>query len=64
LAVTLWEPSRDKEIRLGTRPFAIDWKNGGSVQAEFGWAELQRELRVRTAIDRERRRAKDDQLFA
>jgi hypothetical protein len=44
--------------------FAIDWKTSDDVRALFGWAHPKRELRVRTAMDRERRRARDEQLFA
>jgi hypothetical protein len=65
-------------IRGHAPAFSIDWKgkgydstgrestlpNGGDVETAFGWARPLRELRVRTAIDRERRRAEDDKLFA
>lgn len=46
--------------------FAIDWKSDTRQKADTlrGWAEPARELRVRTAIDGETRRAKDGQLFA
>lgn len=44
--------------------FAVDWKRADDVQIAFGWAEPRRELRVRTAIDRIRRRAEDEKLFA
>ncbi|MCI0694808.1 hypothetical protein L0337_22725, partial [candidate division KSB1 bacterium] len=44
--------------------FAVDWKSDSDVQQDFGWAEPERELRVRTAIDSSRRKAKDEQLFA
>jgi hypothetical protein len=44
--------------------FAIDWKDNREVQQLFGWANPKRELRVRTAIDSTRRKAKDEQLFA
>ena len=44
--------------------FAVDWKSNEKVQKEFGWADPERELRVRTAIDSERRKARDEQLFA
>jgi hypothetical protein len=57
---------------FGTTPhayapsFAVDWKSANDVQAEFGWGEGEpkRELRVRTAMDRTYRRAKDERLFA
>jgi hypothetical protein len=44
--------------------FQIDWKDGGTIRAEFGWPELETELRVRTAIEGETKRAQDKQLFA
>jgi len=44
--------------------FDIDWKNSSDVNNDFGWAELQKELRVRTAIDSSKRRAKEKELFA
>ncbi|OQX17686.1 MAG: hypothetical protein BWK76_09885 [Desulfobulbaceae bacterium A2] len=44
--------------------FAVDWKSSSDVDAAFGWAELRKELRVRTAIDPQKRRAEDEQLFA
>lgn len=53
---------------LGNPPrapsFAVDWKKSEDVQARFGWSEPERELRVRTAMDRQHRRAKDENLFA
>ncbi len=44
--------------------FSIDWKSYEDVQNEFGWPDLYTELRVRTKINRERRKAEDEQLFA
>lgn len=44
--------------------FAVDWKDRQDVDQRFGWPHLRRELRVRTAIDRKRRRHADQQLFA
>jgi hypothetical protein len=44
--------------------FKVDWKTSDDVSQAFGWAEPERELRVRTALNRERRRAEDGQLFA
>lgn len=44
--------------------FAVDWKSHNYVQNHFGWADPERELRVRTSIDSSRRKAKDEQLFA
>ncbi|HEX3315121.1 MAG TPA: RAMP superfamily CRISPR-associated protein, partial [Gemmataceae bacterium] len=49
----------------GSAPeFRIDWKSSAGVDADYQWPKLQRQLRVRTAIDRERHRSKDEQLFA
>jgi hypothetical protein len=42
----------------------VDWKDAGDVNTKFGWPKLTRELRVRTAMDRQRRRAQEAQLFA
>jgi len=44
--------------------YAVDWKKSDDVWSHFGWAIPDRELRVRTAIDRNRRRARDEQPFA
>lgn len=44
--------------------FAPDWKGDEGLAAAYGWAESHRETRVRTAIDRSKRRAKDEALFA
>lgn len=44
--------------------FSVDWKDDSDVRRLFGWADPRRELRVRTAIDASRRKAKDEQLFA
>ncbi len=44
--------------------FAVDWKSSGGLDAAFGWADVRKELRVRTAIDPKKRRAEDEQLFA
>ena len=53
---------------IGNPPFApsffMDWKRSGDVQSRFGWKDPERELRVRTAIDRYKRKAKEEQLFA
>ena len=43
--------------------FSIDWKTFGDVQALFGWPGLRKELRVRTAMDRRKRRQADEKLF-
>jgi len=44
--------------------FSIDWKKSGDVLAMFGWRDLSKELRVRTAMDRTTRSSKEAQLFA
>lgn len=48
--------------------FSVDWKDSDGtsrrVDREFGWAAPVRELRVRTAMSRATRRAKDEDLFA
>ena len=44
--------------------FDIDWKDNSDVREHFRWPNLMRELRVRTAIDPDRRRAFDQKLFA
>ena len=52
-------------VKNGFAPeFRVDWKDDSDVLAKFGWPDLKRELRVRTAIDGENRRAEDQQLFA
>ncbi len=52
----------------GSAPkFAADWKNKDyqAVRRSFLWPDdLVKKLRVRTAIDRNRRRAEDEKLFA
>jgi hypothetical protein len=58
----------DGPVLLGDKPaaptFAVDWKSHADVQSNFGWPDVRRELRVRTKIDTERRKAQDEQLFA
>lgn len=46
--------------------FAVDWKGKDYSEADkmFGWANVKRELRVRTAIDSKKRSSADEQLFA
>lgn len=45
--------------------FAIDWKERKEVDKEFGWYKKpKRQLRVRTAMDRDTRSALDENLFA
>lgn len=46
--------------------FAPDWKyeQEAVVQAAFGWIDLPRERRTRTAIDEQKGKAADEQLFS
>lgn len=44
--------------------FAPDWKDRSGVLTDFGWPALQRDMRVRTAIDPEHLRSREAQLFA
>ena len=44
--------------------FRVDWKDDSDVKARFGWPALGRELRLRTAIDWEKRRSREEALFA
>jgi hypothetical protein len=44
--------------------FSMDWKDHGDVNQLFGWPCLDRELRVRTAIDRQNLRKESEKLFA
>jgi len=46
--------------------FAVDWKpkRSSEVNGMFGWASPGRDMRVRTAIDSDKRKAKEEQLFA
>lgn len=44
--------------------FWVDWKDDSALRARFGWPGLERELRVRTAISSEKRRAEDERLFS
>ena len=56
-----------RAVLLKNKPepkFRIDWKDDSGVREKFGWHEPDRELRVRTAIDPDRRRAAESQLFA
>ncbi|MBI5328187.1 MAG: hypothetical protein HZB80_07840 [Deltaproteobacteria bacterium] len=61
----------EKEARLingfpdNAPAFAVDWKDSTDIEKIFGWDDKpKRELRVRTAMDRERRKSKDKELFA
>jgi hypothetical protein len=55
---------RDETGTWRAPAFRVDWKDESDIAASFGWPRLTRELRVRTAISEETRRAADDQLFA
>ena len=63
----LWDIVRHKDAVLvndNAPTFFVDWKQKEDVQKEFGWAVPNRELRVRTAINRKELRATDTELFA
>jgi hypothetical protein len=59
---------RDGPGLIGQPPkaplFSVDWKESDDVRKYFGWGHCNRELRVRTAVDRRSRRAAENQLFA
>jgi hypothetical protein len=57
--VLFWEGEK-----LSAPAFAIDWKDSSAVRKDFGWPQIKRELSVRTAIDSEKRRSENEQLFA
>ncbi len=44
--------------------FSIDWKDPSDVWKMFGWPGLERELRIRTAIDPETGRSAENRLFS
>lgn len=44
--------------------FCPDWKTEVDVREKFRWPSLKKEIRVRTAMDRTKRRQMDEQLFA
>lgn len=44
--------------------FSIDWKDYFDVTQEFGWTQLHKELRIRTAIDPKTLRSAKEELFA
>lgn len=52
-----------RESKVGA--FDIDWKEPvqEQVRQKYNWPAIQREIRVRTAIESETRRSKDEQLF-
>lgn len=51
-------------IRGEVPDFDVDWKNAAPVRDHFGIIEPKRELRIRTAIDPDLRRAAEHDLFA
>jgi len=51
-------------IKNSAPAFAIDWKEYDVEQTLFCWPYVKQELRVRTAIESEKRRARENQLFA
>ena len=57
---------KNKEPGFEAPAFAVDWKDKdhANVWEDFGWPEVPQELRVRTAIDANTRRAAEAQLFA
>jgi hypothetical protein len=46
--------------------FDLDWKgdDAGNIRRAFGWPDLGTERRIRTAIDEDTGRARDEQLFS
>lgn len=63
----VWDVARFADpvlINRNAPAFFVDWKDNSDVNEDFGWASPARELRVRTAIDRNNRRALDNELFA
>ncbi len=44
--------------------FQVDWKDNTDARKYLGWPELERELRVRTAIDPDSGRSQEERLFA
>jgi hypothetical protein len=72
LARTVQQTTRDMAehaappSELGALSFQVDWKDAdwSAVAPRFGWTETEKELRVRTAIDGDSRRAKTGNLFA
>ncbi len=67
--VALWDGPglvRDEKSLCHPPRFAPDWKDAdyAAVRKQFGWPEVPRERRTRTAIDEATGRAKDEQLFS
>jgi hypothetical protein len=62
--ILIGEPNGSNGTKWIAPSFDIDWKDDSDVRQLFGWADPTRELRVRTAIDPNRRKAKEEQLFA
>lgn len=64
--VALGPGPNEPEFRQGAPAFAVDWKGGDfcAVRKSYGWPELLRDLRVRTAMDPVRRKGREQALFA
>lgn len=62
--ILISQPVENGQLEWLPPAFSIDWKEALDVKRLFGWANPKRELRVRTAIDPARRKAKEEQLFA
>ena len=62
--VALCDRAEDMVVDDCAPAFDIDWKDRSDVDALFGRPKLKRELRVRTAIDSDKRRSEKEKLFA
>jgi CRISPR/Cas system CSM-associated protein Csm3 (group 7 of RAMP superfamily) len=62
--ILIAEPNVPNKSKWSAPNFDIDWKDNRDVKERFGWESPKRELRVRTAIDANLRKAKEEQLFA
>lgn len=62
----LTRSNKEGEREFAAPAFQVDWKGKQFSECfgAFGWGHPSTELRVRTAIDADRRRAKDEHLFA
>ncbi|ABC20990.1 RAMP superfamily CRISPR-associated protein [Rhodospirillum rubrum] len=63
---TVFQISKTGETFFSAPRFAPDWKDDDVAAADRarGWHEPDKDLRVRTSIDHERRRSEDSKLFA
>ena len=59
-------PNFDTEFGGRAPAFSVDWKGKawGAVTRHFGWPDLKKDLRVRTAMDPASRKGADEKLFA